>query len=149
MAILFGGIFGLVGHAMKNEGNAVNAEWEEFKEDACVTIGEIVESGDGTTVVEYYVEDEDEYYTVTYNMSSSSYSEGTPVDVYYDEDYPDECMVPEIQEGTFGLMNNIFSGLGLGLGIFFAIFGLPFVIGGIVLIKKAKATYDNGVSQEI
>lgn len=65
------------------------------------------------------------------------------------EELKEDAMVPELYEETYGLLNTIFSGFGFAFVGFFVILGLPLLIGGIVLVKKAKVPHDNGVSQEI
>lgn len=149
MGILFGSIFGLAGYAIKNESDMVDKDFEELKEDAMTTTGVVVETDDGLTIIEYYAQEDDTYYETSCNVRSSSYEVGSEVTVYYDADEPQDAMVPELYEETYGLLNTIFSGFGFAFVGFFVILGLPLLIGGIVLMKKAKVPHDNGVSQEI
>ncbi|MBE5883966.1 MAG: hypothetical protein E7291_06075 [Lachnospiraceae bacterium] len=137
MAIIFSVVFGFVGNTMEAMQSSTNEEWEEFAEYAVETIGEIVDVDDSTTVA-YFVESENAYYETTLSVSNSAFNEGDLVAVYYDEDSPRDCMVPEIYSSTYGTLNTVFSGVGIGVGIVMAVFGLPILIVGIVLIRKKK-----------
>ena len=141
MGLLFGVIFGIVGGAMGGAADDVNAEFEEFAEYAVETTGVVVDAGDGATTVEY--EADGDYYQVDYTISTSEFGQGDYISVYYDPDNPYSCMVPELESGAIEMMGGIFSGVGIGVGIFFVILGLAFMIPGIILIKKSKTTYDN------
>lgn len=138
MAILFSCIFGFTGGAIGQAGDKSAEEWEAFKEDAIATTGEIISTDNGTTI-KYYAEEEDNYYKATLNVTTSEYPVGREVTVYYNEDNPRDCMVPEITESTYGMMNTVFSGVGILMGVLFGGMGLMILIVGIVLGKKKKA----------
>ena len=138
MGILFGVIFGVTGGAMGKAGEQSAEEWEAFKDDAVATTGEIISTGNGTTI-KYYAEEADAYYEATLSVTTSQYPVGKEVTVYYNEDNPADCMVPEIMESTYGIMNTVFSGMGLVMGILFGGIGLVILVVGIILGKKKKA----------
>ncbi len=138
LALIFGIVFLIVGGAMGNAKDEAKEELEAFVEHAIKTDGEIIDTDGSTTTIEYYSEKDDSYYQATFSVSNSSFREGDSVVVYYDENDPDSCMAPDLVEGTYEKLSDIFSGIGAGLGVFLGIIGLGFLIGGIVLIKKAK-----------
>lgn len=135
MGLLFGGIFGVTGGLMGGAGDKNNEEWEAFQDDAIETEGEIIDVDNGT-VIEYYCEEDDRYYKVTLSVTSSLYPVGKQVSVYYNEDNPRECMVPEIMDSTYGILSTTFSGIGIVLGILFGGIGLVLLIAGIIMGKK-------------
>ena len=141
LGLLFGVIFGIVGGAMGGAADDVNAEFEEFSEYAVETTGVVVDAGDGATTIEY--EADGDYYQVDYTISTSEFGQGDYISVYYDPDNPYSCMVPELESGAMEMMGGIFSGVGIGVGVIFIIVGLAFMIPGIIMLKKSKATYDN------
>lgn len=49
-------------------------------------------------------------------------------------------MAPDLVEDTYETLDNIFSGIGAGVGVFFGIIGLGLLIGGIILIRKSKSS---------
>ena len=141
MGLLFGIIFGLVGGAMGGAVDEVNAEFEEFSENAIETTGVIVDTYDSSTTIEYEVDGV--YYQVEYNVSTSEYTTGDYISVWYEIDNPYSCMAPDLYTETLGLAGGIFSGVGIGLGVIFALVGLAFMIPGIIMLKKSKTTYEN------
>ncbi|MGN0132634.1 MAG: DUF3592 domain-containing protein [Lachnospiraceae bacterium] len=142
VAIIFAFAFLVVGGAMGNAKDQTRAEMEEFADRAIETQGEIIDA-DGSTTVEYYSETDDSYYEVTFSVSNSSFREGDLITVYYDKDNPGTCMAPDLVEDTYDTLSTVFSGVGAGLGIFFGIIGLGLLIGGIILIRKSKPSYEN------
>lgn len=138
MGILFGVIFGVTGGAMGSAGEQTAEEWETFKEDAIATTGKIISTNNGTTI-KYYAEEADAYYEATLSVTTSQYPVGREVTVYYNEDDPGDCMVSEIMESTYGILNTVFSGMGTVMGVLFGGIGLVILIAGIVLGKKKKA----------
>lgn len=143
IALIFILVFSLVGGAMREVKNQTGDEFEEFRDHAVKTYGEIVDVESGSTTVEYYSETDNSWYQVDFSVSNSAYREGDSVALYYDEDDPGTCMAPELYESTYDTLDNVFSGIGAGLGIFFGVIGLGLLIGGIILIKKSKPSYEN------
>lgn len=143
IALIFILVFSLVGGAMGDARDQVGEEFEEFSDHAVKTYGEVVKNRNGKTTIEYYSETDESYYQVTFSLSNSAYRSGDSIEVYYDEDDPGTCMVPELYESTYGILDNVFSGIGAGLGISFGVFALGLLIGGIILLKKSKPSYEN------
>lgn len=139
LAIIFAVVFLAVGGSMGNAKENAERELEEFAGHAMQTYG-VITDADGSTTVEYYSEVDDSYYEVTFSVSNSAFGEGDSVLIYYDEDNPGSCMAPDLVEGTYETLDNVFSGIGAGLGIVFGIAGLGLLIGGIILIKKSKSS---------
>ncbi|MBO4981646.1 MAG: DUF3592 domain-containing protein [Lachnospiraceae bacterium] len=136
LGLLFAIAFVTVGNVMGTQRENMNQEWESFAEYAEQTTGEIVDTNNGTTV-KYYADGAE--YWEHFSVSNSAFGLGDDVAVYYDAADPDQCMVPELFDSTYGILNMVFSGLGIGLGAFFGIMGLALLIGGMVLGRKAKA----------
>lgn len=133
MALLYGVIFGSVGGAMKYAGGSA----DEFLQEATTMVcdGEVISTDNGTTIA-YEVEDARYEWQVL--ITNSEYSVGTPVTVYYDETNPMRCSVPELVQGTYNLLGNIFGGIGIGLAVAFIVLGVAAVVIGIILIRKSK-----------
>lgn len=136
MGIMFAIAFMTVGSVMGNQRESMNQEWESFVKYAEQTTGEIVDTNNGTTV-KYYADGAE--YWEHFSVSNSAFGPGDDVAVYYDGADPDRCMVPELFDSTYGILNTVFSGLGIGLGLFFGVIGLALFIGGAFLNKKAKS----------
>lgn len=134
--------FCIAGGAMRNQVKQEKAQLQELSDRAVMTQGYVLDADNATTVA-YYSKSDDAYYEVTYSVSSSSFQKGDQVDVYYDRDDPGSCMVPDLVEGTYQTLGTVFTALGAGIGIFFGSIGLGLLIGGIVLIRKARPTYEN------
>ena len=141
-AMFTGGIFAAVGTGLKENVKSIQADVDEFKLNAIETEGLITEAYDGNTVVSYETEDGSEY-ECSFNMYSSNMREGTRLTVYYQEDNPSNCAVPELSIGIYTLLSKIFQWVGIGIGAFFGVFGLIFVVAGIVVRKKNQPTYEN------
>lgn len=137
MALLYGIIFGSIGGVMKYAGGSENEFLQEATTMACD--GEVIRTDDGTTIA---YEVEDTRYECQVSVTNSSYSVGTPVTVYYDKTDPTRCSVPELVQGTYNLLGNIFGGIGIGLAVAFIIVGVAAVVIGIILIRKSKGNKD-------
>lgn len=135
LAVTFAASFLGVGSFLGAERDKYNADWESFSKNAVEVSGEIMDTDGGTTIL-YPVDDD--YYCVTLSVSNSAYGIGDVISVYYDPADPEQCMVPELYDSTYGLLDTIFSGLGAGLGAAFGILGLGILIGGIFLMKKSR-----------
>lgn len=137
LSLLFGLIFGGVGVAMNGASDTAGDYSADSNTMSCTGI--IVDVEDSKTSVQYEVDGD--LYVVELNMATSAYPVGTYVTVYYNQTKPEECSIPEIAESTFGTIGGIFSGVGIGLFIFFAIIGIAGLIVGILLIRSsAKKT---------
>lgn len=132
MALLFGIIFGTIGAGMKYAGGTDD---EFLQEDTTMLCdGEITSVSDGTTIA-YEVDGYE--YTWNVSVTNSAYPVGTHVTVYYDETDPTTCSVPELVQGTYNLLGNIFGGIGIGLVIAFGVVGVAGLVIGIILISKS------------
>lgn len=139
IAIIFTVVFLAVGGAMGKAKEASEDELEYFYVYGIETRGVIAEVADGSTTVEYYVEEEDSYYQFRVSVSNSAFREGDSVTVYYDGRNPQSCIAPDLVGETYEMLDNVFSGIGAGVGIFFGIIGLGLLIGGIILLRKSKS----------
>lgn len=133
MALIFGLVFGGIGTAMNEASGSVDDYSQDSNYASCM--GEVIDVDDASTTIQY--EADGNFYRVGLNMSSSAYPVGTSVTVYYNKTKPDECSVPEIAEETLGTMSSIFSGVGVGLLIGFAVVGIAGLVGGILLIRSS------------
>lgn len=133
MALIFGFVFGVIGSAMNEVSGSVEDYSQNLNYVSCV--GEIIEVEDSYTTVQY--EADGYLYEAQLNMSSSAFPVGTSVTVYYNKTKPEECSIPEIAEETLGTMGGIFSGVGVGLLIVFAVVGIAGLVGGILLIRSS------------
>ncbi|MBD5539591.1 MAG: hypothetical protein HDR00_00070 [Lachnospiraceae bacterium] len=141
MAVSFAIAFLAVGGAMEREKEASEEELENFYAYAVETEGIITSVDNGSTIVEFYAEEDDSYHQWKFPVSNSAFKEGDSVVVYYNRQYPASgCMAPDLVEGTYETLGTVFYGVGAGLGVFFGIAGLGLLIGGIVLIKKSKSS---------
>lgn len=133
MALLYGVIFGSIGGAMKYAGGSA----DEFLQEATTMVcsGEVIRTDDGTTIA---YEVENTRYEWQVSVTNSNYSVGTDVTVYYDETDPTRCSVPELVQGTYNQLGNVFGGIGIGLAVAFVIAGVAAVVIGIILIRKSK-----------
>ena len=138
MGLIFLVIFLAVGGSMSSVQEQTQSDLEEFIDSGAIACeGEVIEV-DSTTSIEYYVEEEEAFYIMEYSVTNSSYDEGTSVTVYYDPDDPGQAIAPELLEGTYSFLGGIFSVIGGVLGVIFGLAGGGMLIGGIVLIRKAK-----------
>lgn len=140
IAVIFAIVFLVVGGAMGNAKEASEEELENFYAYSVETYGTITDVESSSTIVEYYVEEDESYYQFTFPVSNSAFKEGDSVVVYYDSGNPSFCMAPDLVEGTYETLGTVFYGVGTGLGIFFGVIGLGLLIGGVVLIKKSKSS---------
>lgn len=145
LGLLVGGMFLAVGGVIDSKMEQQMNEFSSFREDALTTTGEVTDadSDAGNTTFGYYAETDGSWYEVTYEGYSSNFTEGTAVTVYYDKNDPGVCMIPEFVEGSYGLLKKIFTLVGGIVGGIFVVIGLPMLIGGIVVKKKAASTYEN------
>ena len=142
--LMFAVVFLGVGNIMEKNVTETNSNLDEFKKNGAVEcVGVVIDQDDNYgqtdgTCVQYYVESEDCYYYVSLNVESSEYGIGKEITVYYDPENPDDCMVPDLVTATYGIIDNVFSGIGGILGTVFIVIGLTFFVIGIVLRKIAK-----------
>lgn len=136
-AILMGIIFYITGAAMGSAKDILDEEWEVFSVSALETVGYITDDDDGTTV-EYYSEVDGRKYTAQFSFENSKYPEGETITVYYDPNDPSECMIPDLSQGTLGLLEMVFSGIGIVVFLICALFGVAMLVGGILLEKKGR-----------
>lgn len=139
-AIIYAVAFLSVGGAMGKANEVSEDELENFYAFGVETQGVIVEVADGSTTVEYYAEEDDSYHEYRFSVSNSAFREGDPVVVYYHRRNPQFCRAPDLVEETYETQDHVFSGIGAGIGLFFGIIGLGLLIGGIILIRKAKSS---------
>ena len=138
-AIGFGLLFGGIGTVFNVAGTNVDDDFmQESTTKSCS--GEVIDVEDSSTTVAYEVDGE--FYTVEINMKTSTYSVGTDVTVYYNENNPEECCVPELTEATLGIIGGVFSAFGIGFAIIFGVIGIACLIVGIILIKKSNPVKD-------
>lgn len=141
VAVFFAIAFLVVGGAMGKAKEASEEELENFYAYAVETQGVITSVDDGSTIVEFYAEEDDSYHQWKFQVSNSAFKEGDSVVVYYNREHPSSaCMAPELVEGTYETLSTVFYGVGAGFGVFFGITGLGLLAGGIVLIKKSKSS---------
>lgn len=141
IAVSFAIAFLAVGGAMGKAKEASEEELENFYAYAVETEGVITSVDSGSTIVEYYAEEDDSYHQWKFQVSNSAFREGDSIIVYYNREHPASgCMAPDLVEGTYETLGVVFNGIGAGVGIFFGIIGLGLLIGGIVLIKKSKSS---------
>ena len=133
-ACLFGLIFGGTGAALNYASNGDDTFRQEATTKTCT--GEVLraEEGEGTLIA-YQVDGED--YALSVNSYYSEYGEGASVTVYYNENDPSEAEAPEIMESALKLTGGIFSGIGIGIAVIFAVVGIAGVVVGILLLKSA------------
>lgn len=145
VGLLVGGIFLAVGSALSSEIEQEMNEFSSFQESALETTGEVIEadSDASCTTFEYYAESDGSMYEVTYDGYFSDYTRGTTVTVYYDKNDPSLCMIPDFTKASYEFLKNIFMLIGGIVGGVFVVIGLPMLIGGIVIKKKATPTYEN------
>lgn len=141
VAILIGGLIGAVFLAVSGFSDKSIAkkekEYESIKREYVETKGFVSEVYDGETVVLF--EDDNGYeYELELSMSSSSYSEGTLVTVYYDEDNPEDAIAPDMEKGILTALSNIFKIVGYVIIGIASVPGLIFIIVGAVLHKKTE-----------
>lgn len=138
MALIFGLVFGGIGTAM----NGVSNSGVDYSQDSNYAScrGEVIDVDDSKTSVQY--EADGNLYVVALNMTNSAYPVGTAVTVYYNKVKPEESSVPEITEATFGTIGGVFSGVGIGLFICFAVIGIAGLISGILLIRSSAHKTD-------
>ncbi len=140
ICLIFGIIFILVGRGLENSASKNAEAFEEFKDSAIKTHGEVISSQDSGTLV-LYEDDEGEEFEVELNIESSEYAIGTKVDVYYDEDHHEEAFVPQLQIETIESISEIMTKVGR---IAFVVGGVPGVLGivlGLVFLIKSKKEY--------
>lgn len=140
IALIFTVVFLAVGGAMGKAKEASEDEMENFYAFGVEAQGTITDVEDGATIVEYYAEEDDSYHQFKFSVSNSAFREGDSIVVYYDRRNPQICMAPDLVEETYETLDNVFSGIGAGLGVFFGIIGLGLLIGGIILIRKSKSS---------
>ena len=97
---------------------------------------------DSYTEIGFYTEDGD-YYEFSVDAYSSDYDEGDEIEVYYDAENPRNAFAPELLEGIIDGISGVFGLVGKIVGIVFGLISLAFIIGGIVLLKGNRKTYDN------
>lgn len=131
-ALFFGVVFGGVGAVMNESANMDDESTQNPTTVSCT--GEVVYADDGETTVQYEVDGV--IYEGVFNLYSSDYPAGTAVTVYYNENKPEECSVPEIHEAVFGTIGGIFTGFGIGFAIVLGVIGIVDLIVGIILIKS-------------
>lgn len=152
IGILVGVVFIIIGSVMNKSVDKYNTELKSFKRDAVEVKGKVTEGGDGYTTVRY--EDEDGYeYEVSYSMSSSELLPGKKVTVYYDEDDPEICMIPDVEAGVsemlgkiFGIIGGIIAGIFGGIGLVMLIIGIVTAKSGKKAAAKAAAVVDQAAS---
>lgn len=132
-ALVFGIVFGGVSTVMNESSNMNDGFVQDSTTVSCN--GEVVYADDGETHVQYEVSGE--IYVAEFNIYSSNYTVGTAVTVYYNENKPEECSVPEITEDVFGMIGGMFAGFGIGFAILFGVVGIILLIVGILLLKKS------------
>lgn len=134
MGITFGVIFGGLGAVFGTVGN------REPVLDAAGSVkeakGEVLSVYEGGSWIWYEVDGEE--YLGYVNVTSSSYPKGTHVTVEYDSANPENMQVPEMTEAVFGMLGNIFGGVGIALAVLFGLLGIAGLIGGILLLKSYK-----------
>lgn len=141
IAVFFAIAFLVVGGAMGKAKEASEEELENFYAYAVETQGVITSVDDGSTIVEFYAEEDDSYHQWKFQVSNSAFKEGDSIVVYYNREYPSSaCMAPDLVEETYETLGTVFYSVGAGVGIFFGIIGLGLLAGGIVLIKKSKSS---------
>lgn len=141
IAVFFAIAFLVVGGAMGKAKEASEEELENFYAYAVETQGVITNVDDGSTIVEFYAEEDDSYHQWKFQVSNSAFKEGDSVVVYYNREHPSSaCMAPDLVEETYETLGTVFYSVGAGVGIFFGIIGLGLLAGGIVLIKKSKSS---------
>lgn len=147
IAVFFAIALLVVGNAVEKEEDAAGKEdiseeeLENFYAFAVETQGVITNVDDGSTIVEFYAEEDDSYHQWKFQVSNSAFKEGDSVVVYYNREHPSSgCMAPDLVEGNYKTPGTVFYGVGAEAGIFFGIIGLGLLIGGIVLIKKSKSS---------
>ena len=147
VGLTVGGVMFITKTIFQAQLDAIEEEMEAI-DDLERTEGEIVDvysggssgysvGGSAYTEIGFY-DDDDEYYEIIVNAYSSELSEGDEIDVYYDAKDPATAYVPGIVEEVLELIGDIFSAIGLVIGIGFGGFGLILLIVGIVLVKKSK-----------
>lgn len=142
LGILIGGGFLTVSGIMNSSIKEQQKELEVFKEHAVETTGIVLDAGDGGTRIGYYDATEPIWYEAKFDAYYSKYDEHSEITVYYDEQNPEKCMVPELTIGVLDMLVNIFRIIGgIILGIF-VLLGLLMVIVGFVLKKKPTRSYD-------
>lgn len=140
MALIYLLVFGLIGAGMKVAAGSDDEFLQETTTVSC--IGEITDTGDGTTI-SYEVDGA--LYEYHVSVKNSAFSDGTKVTVYYNETDPAACSVPELVQGTYNQLGNIFGGIGIGLTIVFGVLGIAGLVGGILLIRSSKKSHTPSV----
>lgn len=133
-AIIFGVVFGGLGIAFQANSNSDDGFLQKSTTMSCY--GEVISVEDSVTTIQYEVDGG--LYEVDFNMQSSGYPVGTGVTVYYNDNQPEECRVPELTEATFGTLGGVFGGFGIAFAILFGVFGIVCLVVGIILIKTSK-----------
>lgn len=137
IALILGGVFKFTGDTIGKEKDRTAKKWETFKDTAIETQGVITDVNDGTTI-SFYVAG-DGYYDIHLSMTNNVYPVGREVTVYYNPEHPDDAMVPEVTDSTYGIINFVFSGMAIVVCVIIGVTGLAFLIIGIILGKKSKS----------
>lgn len=135
VGLTIGVTFGVIGGMIRSEGTKNQEIVDEYVKHGEKTKGKIVSADNGTTI-EYEDEDGEEY-LIHYNVTSSEFYQGQKVTVYYDEDYPENGIAPDVAVRFNKTFGSIFLFVGIGVGGVFGFIGLTALIAGIVAIKKA------------
>jgi len=144
VGLLLGLIFCGIGGIMKNVSENYKEDLASFIEAGAIESDAVIVArtrlADDTeqTTVEYYVESEDDSYSVTFPVWNSEFQEGKSVKIYYNEENPTECMFPELYLASYTMFQKIFPIIGGVIGGIMSLIGLPLLIIGIVLMKKKK-----------
>lgn len=135
IGMFLGGIFGVVSRIMYGMVENVEEERKEMGPDTETCKGKIRLEDNGTTIV-YRVDDEE--YEIYYSVSNSEFRDGSSVKVYYDPEDPEIAMAPELLTSTYNLFGKIFGIIAICIGVAIAIFGMVFVVIGVVGKKMIK-----------
>lgn len=140
LGIIFACVFCGVGVFMKTKNNSTRKEFAEFQKKGAVQTEGIVVPNDGKkgTRVQYYVEEEDAAYEVSYSVAHSDYPVGKRVTVYYSLSDFSECMFPDLYTDTYGFLSKLFFLIGAVLGGVFFLAGNTLHLVSRAIHKKKK-----------
>lgn len=130
-ALVYGLAFGGIGFFFINEMKPDETTLNQMEE----CIGKILDANT-KTIIAYQVNGTS--YEASLNLLSDEYQVGRQVTVYYEKDNPTHACVPELSEAVYGTLGTVFSTLGIGFAIAFALIGMIGMIIGIVLIRSSK-----------
>lgn len=145
IAMIFLAVFLGVGGIMGTASDFEQSELNEFIDAGAVEVTGTVTDilADSQTFVEYYVKEEDMYYTTSLSVVNSEYPQKASVSVYYDPKNPSNCRIPDISVDAFEMIAGIFSASGVILAVVFTIISIPLLIVGIILVRRPKAQITN------